>query len=151
MRSALWLIALSACSAGVHPPTAGASRPQEVQPEPAAVEYGDPSASAIERYRPPHLAATLAIIEGTVNDTTTNARVAGTVISAVRAEDPEHAHQTVSDEHGRFVFDGVAPGTYVVSAYYSITGRGQFEVRRSEIDVAGAEAVNVPLWIEMVR
>jgi hypothetical protein len=38
-----------------------------------------------------------------------------------------------------------------VSAYYSISGRGQIEVRRSGIQVAAAEAVVVPLWIELAK
>jgi hypothetical protein len=38
-----------------------------------------------------------------------------------------------------------------VSAYYSIGGRAQIEVRRSAITVEGAEAVVVPLWIELGR
>ena len=121
------------------------------RPELNEVEYGDPAAVAIQRYQPSHLASSQAVIEGTVNDAQTNERVVGTVISAVLYEDRDHAHQTVSDEHGRYRFDDIAPGTYVVSAYYSITGRGQFEVRRSEIIVGGAEAVIVPMWIEMAR
>jgi hypothetical protein len=117
------------------------------RPDPVHVDY-DARDGAIDRYRPTHLGKTVAIIEGTVNDTSTRERVPGAVVTAVQGELTE---QTVSDDNGRFRFDGVAPGTYSVSAYYSITGRGQIEVRRSQIDVAGAEAVIVPLWIELVR
>ena len=90
----------------------------------------------------------VSIIEGTVNDTSTRGRVPGAVVTAVHGEQTE---QTISDDHGRFRFDGVAPGTYSVSAYYSVGGRGQIEDRRSEIAVAGSEAVLVPLWIELGR
>lgn len=117
------------------------------RPEPLRVDYGD-KAGAIGRYRPPNLDSGVSIIEGTVNDTSTRERVQGAVVTAVLGE---LTQQTISDEHGRFRFDGIAPGRYAVSAYYSISGRGQIEVRRSEIDVAGAEAVIVPLWIEMTR
>ena len=116
------------------------------RPEPIRVDFGDPRQGAIDRYRPPSLPATRAIIEGTVNDTSTRERVAGAVVTAVANDQTE---QTVTDEHGRFRFDDLPPGTYAVSAYYSIGGRGQIEVRRSDIAVAGAEAVIVPLWIEM--
>ena len=123
------------------------------RPDPIHVDYGDPKESQIDRYRPPHLGATVARIEGTVNDTSTKERVPGAVVTAVTMR-PDHVpqtEQTVSDDDGRFRFDGLVPGTYAVSAYYSIGGRGQVEVRRSEIAVAGAEAVIVPLWIELVR
>lgn len=118
------------------------------RPEPLRVDYGDPKMGAIDRYRPPNLIASLAIIEGTVNDTSTRERVPGAVVTAVTNDSTQ---QTITDDHGRYRFDGIAPGTYSVSAYYSISGRGQVEVRRSDIAVAGAEAVIVPLWIEMVR
>jgi hypothetical protein len=117
------------------------------RPEPLRVEYGD-QAGAIGRYRPANLAPSVAIIEGTVSDTSTRGRVPGAVVTAVAGE---LTQQTVSDDNGRFRFDGLAPGTYSVSAYYSVGGRGQIEVRRSEIEVAGSEAVIVPLWIELGR
>ena len=115
------------------------------RPEPLHVDYGD-KAGEIGRYHPPNLGAGVALIEGTVNDTSTRERVPGAVVTAVLGGQTE---QTISDEHGRFRFDGLAPGSYSVSAYYNISGRGQIEVRRSEIEVAGAEAVIVPLWIEL--
>jgi hypothetical protein len=40
---------------------------------------------------------------------------------------------------------------YSISAFYTVSGRGQIEVRRSGIELAGAEAVVVPLFIEMQR
>ncbi len=115
------------------------------RPEPLRHDYGD-KAGEIGRYHPPNLGAGVVIIEGTVNDTSTRERVQGAVVTAVLGERTE---QTISDEHGRFRFDGLAPGSYSISAYYNISGRGQIEVRRSEIQVAGAEAVIVPLWIEL--
>ena len=94
------------------------------------------------------LDAAHAIIEGTVNDTQTRERVAGAVVTAVAHGDTE---QTITDDQGRYRFPALRPGTYAVSAYYSISGRGQIEVRRGDITVAGAEAVIVPLWIEMMQ
>lgn len=119
-------------------------------PDPIQIDYGNAKDSAIDHYTPPHLGATVSIIEGTVTDTSTRERVPGAVVTAVTAGN-ETTEQTISDDHGRFRFDRVPPGTYSVSAYYSISGRGQIEVRRSQIEVAGAQAVVVPLWIEMVR
>ncbi len=122
------------------------------RPEPLRHDYGD-KAGAIDRYRPTNLGQTFAIIEGTVNDSSTRERVPGAAVTAVTnaGRTDELTLQTVSDDHGRYRFDSVVPGTYSISAYYSISGRGQIEVRRSEIAVAAAEAVIVPLWIEMGR
>jgi len=122
------------------------------RPVPLRVDFGDTS-GRIDRYRPTNLGTSVAIIEGTVNDTRTRERVPGAVVTAVTRDDnqDELTEQTISDDHGRYRFDRVAPGTYSVSAYYSVSGRGQIEVRRSLIDVAGAEAVVVPLWVELTR
>ena len=52
---------------------------------------------------------------------------------------------------GRYRFDNVTAGTYAISAYYSIGGRGQIEVRRSDIAVGPYQGVLVPLFIELKR
>jgi hypothetical protein len=119
------------------------------RPDPITIDFGNVRDSKIERYRPKHLASSIAIIEGTVNDSETRQRVAGAVVTAVGTG--SETQQTVSDDHGRYRFEPVVPGVYSVSAYYSVGGRGQIEVRRSGIAVEGAEAVVVPLWIEMTR
>ena len=56
--------------------------------------------------------------------------------------------QAVSDDDGRFRLEGLAPGAYVVSAYYTLLGRGQFEIRRTDVRVGAGEVVVVPLAIE---
>lgn len=106
--------------------------------------------TAIDRYTPKHLGAGVAIIEGTVNDTGNHERIVGAVVTAVGpgAGDAATTLQTVSDDQGRYRFDSVPPGLYVVSTYYSIGGRAQIEVRRSDIDVVASQAVVVPLWME---
>jgi hypothetical protein len=119
------------------------------RPEPIRVDFGNSRASQIDHYKPSNASPQTSVIEGTVNDISTKRRVAGAVVTAV-AGDVNQTHQTVSDDHGRYRFE-VRPDTYVVSAYYSVGGRGQIEVRRSNIAVEGAEAVHVPLWIEMTR
>jgi hypothetical protein len=116
------------------------------RPDPIQVNFGDASQGAIDRYKP-HDGASL--IEGTVNDIGTHERVVGAVVTATRPD--TLTLQTISDDAGRYRFEAVAPGTYSVSAYYSISGRGQIEVRRSGIKVAAAEAVVVPLWIELAK
>jgi hypothetical protein len=118
------------------------------RPDPIRHDFGNPKDGAIDHYRPPHLARSRAVIEGTINDAGTHGRVAGAVVYAV--DQAGTALSTVSDDLGRFRFD-TSPGTYAVSAYYSIGGRGQIEVRRMGIEVAGAEAVVVPLWIEIAK
>lgn len=119
------------------------------RPEPIRIDHAAPKEATIDRYRPKHLPVTEARIEGTVNDSATRQRVPGAVVTAVHVPDATTL-QTVSDDHGRYQFAPVRPGPYAVSAYYSVSGRGQIEVRRS-ITVEGAEAVSVPLWIEMAR
>jgi uncharacterized surface anchored protein len=123
------------------------------RPDPIHVDYGSAKDSLIDRYRPKNLSDQVGTIEGTVNDTQTRERVVGAVVTAVAvvANADLPTQQTISDEHGRFKFEAVRPGTYSVSAYYSISGRGQIEVLRNGITVSGAEAVVVPLWIEMTR
>jgi hypothetical protein len=116
------------------------------RPDPIHLDFGDPKSGAIARYRPPGLASTKATIEGTVRDAATRGGVVGAVVTVVGSSG---TLPTVTDDDGRYRLTSVEPGTYVVSAYYSISGRGQIEVRRSDIHVAGGEAVVVPLWIEL--
>ena len=121
------------------------------RPEPIQYDYNTKGAE-IDRYRPKSLAEKpIALIEGTVNDTATRQRVPGAVVTAVQDNNVSTTQHTVSDDHGRYRFEEVRPGTYAISAYYSIGGRAQIEVRRSGIEVASSEAVVVPLWIEMTR
>ncbi|MDB4959060.1 MAG: hypothetical protein JWO36_6629 [Myxococcales bacterium] len=120
------------------------------RPDPIAIDFGNPKDGEIDHFRPKQLAPELSIIEGTVNDAGTRERVSGAVISAVGGPH-DRTVQTVSDDQGRYRFEPVDPGTYVVSAYYSISGHGSIEVRRSDIHVAGAEAVFVPLWVELTK
>ncbi|HEY5948784.1 MAG TPA: carboxypeptidase-like regulatory domain-containing protein, partial [Kofleriaceae bacterium] len=55
-------------------------------------------------------------LEGAVSDMTTRERVSGAVVTAVGGSRNDTL-QTVTDEQGRYRFDAVDPGTYVVSAY----------------------------------
>jgi len=118
-------------------------------PDPITVDFGDPKDSEIERYHPQHHTTT-ALIEGTVNDRASRTRVAGAVVTAIGpGSGPSVATlQAVSDDQGRYRFDPVPPGVYIVSAYYSVGNRGQIEVRRSDIEVDAAQGVRVPLWVE---
>jgi hypothetical protein len=116
-------------------------------PEPILVDFGDPTQGAITRYKP---SREVTLIEGTVSELTSRERVVGAVVTAVGGPRAE-VLQTVTDAQGRYRFDPVEPGTYVVSAYYSIGGRGQIEVRRSDIEVARAEGVIVPIWVELSK
>jgi hypothetical protein len=116
-------------------------------PEPILVDFGDPTQGAITRYKPKR---EIAIIEGAVSELTTHERVVGAVVTAVGGPRAD-VLQTVTNDQGRYRFDAVEPGTYVVSAYYNIGGRGQIEVRRSGIEVERAEGVIVPIWVELTK
>lgn len=116
-------------------------------PKPIVVDLDAAKLDQIRRYHPPD-ASTL--IEGTVNQVGTRERVAGAVVTAVGGPRKD-VLQTVTDDQGRYRFEQVEPGTYAISAYYSIGGRGQIEVRRSDIEVAATEAVVVPLWVEVAK
>ena len=114
---------------------------------PIAYDYRNTRENEIERFT----TKVLPRIEGTVSDSATRTRVAGAVVTAVDGTGSDDALQTITDDHGRYRFDAVQPGTYAISAYYSIGGRGQIEVRRSDISVGAKEGVRVPLYIEMSR
>jgi hypothetical protein len=116
-------------------------------PEPIIVDFGDPTQGEITRYKPKR---EVAVIEGAVSEMSTHERVIGAVVTAVGGPRAETL-QTVTNEQGRYRFDAVEPGTYVVSAYYNIGGRGQIEVRRAGIDVDRAEGVIVPIWVELSK
>lgn len=116
-------------------------------PEPILVDFGDPAQGAITRYTPKR---GISIIEGTVSEAGTRQRVVGAVITAVGGPRDETL-QTITDAHGRYRFEAVEPGTYAVSAYYSIGGRGQIEVRRGDIVVEPAQGVVVPIWLELTK
>jgi hypothetical protein len=118
------------------------------QPDRIHVEFGNARDGEIERYKSPRIAAQLAVIEGTLLDVSTRAPVAGASVSATAESGTQLA---VTDADGRFRFDAVPPGVYTVSAYYSIGGRGQLEIRRGAIEVAGGHGVIVPLWVELAR
>ncbi|MFN0247232.1 MAG: collagen binding domain-containing protein [Kofleriaceae bacterium] len=118
-------------------------------PQPINVVFGDRSA-AITRYRPKNIQPSAIVIEGTVSDLQTSERVVGAVVTAVYtdAANTMHTEQTITDDHGRYRFENLPPGSYTVSAYYSISGRAQVEMQRG-VDVTATEAVIVPLVIEL--
>ena len=112
----------------------------------AVIDFtGDTRDDAIEHYTPAHHDPATAAIDGTVTDLASRRRIAGAVVTAVIGDT---TLQAVSDDAGRYRFDPVTPGTYTLSAYYSVYGHAQIEVRRSAIEVAAGHGVRVPLWIE---
>jgi hypothetical protein len=118
------------------------------QPDRIHVDFGNPQDAAIARYRPRHVAPHIAILEGTVTDAATRAPVVGASVTATAAGT---TLQALTDDLGRYRFDAVEPGAYTVSAYYSIGGRGQIEVRRGDIAVGAGDGVVVPLWVELEK
>ena len=121
-------------------------------PQPILVEFGD-HANEITRHYPPNIAPATATIEGIVADVSTRGRVAGAVVTVAHRDpaDQLQTEQTVSDDHGRYRFERLPPGSYTVSAYYSIGGRAQVEVQRNKIEIKAGEAVVVPLMIELAK
>jgi hypothetical protein len=118
------------------------------QPDRVRIEFGDPKDGEITRYHPRHVGRDVAIIEGTVTDISTRVAIAGASVTATS----EHGTlMAVTDDAGRYRFDGVPPGAYTVSAYYTVGGHGQLELRRSAIDVHAGDGVIVPLWVEVAR
>ena len=107
-----------------------------------------PGAPTLWRYRPAGADPTAGVIEGTVADMLSHERMRGAVVTIVRVGTLE-THPTVTDDQGRYRLEGLAPGAYDVSAYYSVVRRGQLEVRRGNVDVVGGETVVVPLWLEV--
>ena len=116
-------------------------------PVPIIVDFGDPTQGAITTYKPKR---EITVIEGAVSELTTHERLVGAVITAVGGPRAD-VLQTITDNQGRYRFDPVEPGTYVISAYYNIGGRGQIEVRRSGIEVEQATGVIVPIWVELTK
>jgi hypothetical protein len=116
------------------------------RPDPIHYDFGNPKDGAIDHYHPRNLSPSRSLIEGTVSDVQTRGRVTGAVVYAV--DQRGDAQSAVSDEAGRYHID-VYPGTYAVSAYYAVDGRGSIEVRRGGVHVDGAEAAVVPLWVEL--
>lgn len=120
-------------------------------PQPIMVVFGDHTAE-ITRYKPKNIQPSAILIEGTVSDVATRERVAGAVVTAVYkdAANNLHTEQTITDNDGRYRFENLPPGSYTISAYYSISGRAQVEMQRG-VDVVATEAAIVPLVIELNR
>jgi len=123
------------------------------QPDPQYTVFGDPKAGAISKFRSPHVAPESAIIEGSVTDSATRAPVAGAAVTATGPGGGAGSStvETITDDLGHYRFELVPPGAYTVSAYYSIGGRGQIEIRRGGIEVDGGGGVIVPLWVELEK
>ena len=120
------------------------------RPDPHLLDYADPKLSEITKYR---TRDNRTLIEGTVSDSGTRARIAGAVVTAFgpTGAPTDETLQTVSGDDGRFKFPDLTPGVYVVSAYYSVGDRAQIEVRRSDIHVEVGDDINVPLFIETTK
>ena len=115
------------------------------------LSYGNGLDSAIFRFHPKTATPQTARIEGTLTDNNSRGRVVGAAISLIPDGNPQDLQQTVTDDFGQFSFDNVPPGTYSLSSYYALQGRGQVELRRSGITVAAGEGVRVPLWVEVSK
>ena len=107
-----------------------------------------PGAPTLWRFRAPGADAATGTIEGTVADILRHERLRSAVVTIVRAGTYD-TYPTVTDDQGRFRVDNLPPGTYEVSANYTVVRRGQLELRRNNIVVVGGETVVVPLWLEV--
>jgi hypothetical protein len=104
-------------------------------------------AGPLWRYRPIGGDPGFGAIEGTVCEEGGRTRLGGTVITIADRAGALVA-DAVTDDDGRYRVEPVPPGAYVVSAYYTLVGRGQVEIRRSDVVVDGGDVVVVPLAIE---
>ncbi|MCA9677380.1 MAG: carboxypeptidase regulatory-like domain-containing protein [Myxococcales bacterium] len=116
----------------------------ELPPQP----YERVASDQILRFTPPDADPRRGVLEGTINDIVTRERVGAAVVTATSPVLTE-ALTGVSDDAGRFRFDDLPPGTYMLSAFYQVARRGQIEVRRTEIVVDGGTQVVVPLFVEL--
>jgi uncharacterized surface anchored protein len=121
------------------------------RPDPIKITFGNAEDSTIVRYRARKAAANTGIIEGTLTDNANRSRIVGAVISVILDGNNTAADQMISDDQGRFRFEGLAPGNYALSSYYAIPGRGQMELRRSNLLLAAGEGIIVPLWVDVSR
>ncbi|HUS30387.1 MAG TPA: carboxypeptidase-like regulatory domain-containing protein [Kofleriaceae bacterium] len=119
------------------------------RPEPYEIDYSEAKLREIKRFRSKDAHTQL---EGTLTDAVTHVRIPGAVVTAFGPAGPSaDTLQTITGDDGRYKFEQVQPGVYVVSAYYSVGGRGQIEVRRSDIQVESGDDVDVPLFIDTTR
>ncbi|HVV86991.1 MAG TPA: carboxypeptidase-like regulatory domain-containing protein [Kofleriaceae bacterium] len=107
-----------------------------------------PSAPPLWRFHPADADPHAATIEGTVTELGERFRLEGAVVN-VADDDGNLVGYAITDEAGRYQVS-LPPGDYAVSAYYTLVGRGQFEIRRTQVEVGGGEVVEVPLEIETV-
>lgn len=105
------------------------------------------SGTPLWRFRPADANPGAAVIEGTVTELGERTRLEGAVVTVVD-RDGRLIAEAVSDDGGRYHIEDVAPGSYAVSAYYTLVGRGQFEIRRNDVVITAGEVVVVPLAIE---
>ena len=116
-------------------------------PEPDRRSLDVASGTPLWRYRPTDGDAASGAIEGTVSEDAARLRLGGAVVTVADREGRLVA-DGVTDDEGRYRFDRVPPGVYVVSAYYTLIGRAQFEIRRGEVVVEPGVVVVVPLVLE---
>ena len=116
-------------------------------PTQAASAEIDVVSAPLWSYRPVDADPGSGTVLGTITEVGARTRLGGAVVSIADASGRLIA-DAVSDDSGRYRCDQVPPGTYVVSAYYTLLGRGQFEIRRSAVTITGGDVVVVPLSIE---
>ncbi|MBK9029975.1 MAG: carboxypeptidase regulatory-like domain-containing protein [Myxococcales bacterium] len=107
-----------------------------------------PGAPDLWRFHPPGADPAVGTIEGTVAEALSHQRLRGAVVT-ISSTGGLDTVPVITDEQGRYRVAGLAPGSYDVSAYYTVVRRGQLEVRRNNVDVVGGETVVVPLWLQV--
>lgn len=117
------------------------------QPVVEHVDYGDPHEGDVRTYRAPGADPTTGALEGTVADAATRERVPGAVVTATSPA-LRDAVQVITDDRGRYTIAPLAPGTYSVSAYYTVAHHATIQVERNQIPVHGGETAVVPLFVE---
>jgi hypothetical protein len=116
----------------------------EVPPQP----YAKVETDTILVFTPTGLDPAIGRLEGVVTDIVTRERASGVVVVATSPSAPD-VITTVTDDGGHFAVASVPPGTYELSAFYQVARRGQIEVRRSGVEIAGGTSVYVPIYVEL--
>ncbi|HTJ41251.1 MAG TPA: carboxypeptidase-like regulatory domain-containing protein [Kofleriaceae bacterium] len=117
------------------------------RPEAQHVDFGDAHEGDVRHYTPANADPKAGALEGTVTDSATRERVPGAIVTATSPALTQ-AMQVITDDRGRFTIAALPPGTYSVSAYYTVAKHGTISVEHNLIPVRGGETAVVPLFVE---
>lgn len=95
--------------------------------------------------------ATPAHVFGTVFDSVSMKPLVGAVVRLVRTEDPSIGRTAVSDSGGRFAYDRVASGVWLVSFFHPTLDSLRLEPAIVRLDIVDSNTVVMPLFTPSAR